>query len=461
MKHEVIFAKLFVLGFVAVGMILGSVIWLTDRINQIERNQTADMVELLVLQTIDQVALSTADYSHWNLAHQIVVAKDAEAVFEHLGSGATGSELFDQIIILAPDLTVAHLFDGTENPLELAELNVSSLLPFHAELQRYAPSDYQVAQGIGQINGTYAAIAMAWLTPDENTELGGDTLPIMIGTKLLGEDALAAIEHLTQGSSYAIREAGSPDNQPFVLLPGPSGDAVAKILWTPQELGTVLRTEVMPGILLVSLGIFSICISAAFYFRKQSEMLAQANTLASTDQLTGLLNRSGLSHVLADPTTAAQIERGDVGIVYLDLNDFKKLNDEHGHKDGDRALKAMAQRLQASVRPSDQVVRLGGDEFICVVLGASPLAAATEVANRIAQACHEPIALDGHRKVIKPSIGIATSSAGVPWETLIGQADAAMYLAKRAKSGAPVQFNSQLARALTDQLDPPAQKIAS
>lgn len=445
-KHQFIFGKLFLLGAVAVGMILGSLFWLTARINDIEREKTQDLVELLVTQTVERVRASTADYAHWDLAHNIVKARADEQILEHLGSGATDSDLFDQVLILSADGQIAYVFDDADNPTDPDAIDLAAIKPFLDALKQHVPSAYIAVSGIGRINGTYGAVAAAWITPDDSELASSGDLPIMVGLVLFNNDKLNAIQELTQSTGYAIREVDPAKAQPSVGLTGPDGQPVAQLVWTPQDLGTILRTEVMPGILAVCLGILAICISAARYFHKQSQMLERARYVACNDQLTGLLNRSGLDGVLSKPAVRRRIASGDVALIYLDLNDFKKLNDEHGHKDGDRALKVTARRLMATVRDCDHVVRLGGDEFLCLILDDKPAIAADSVARQIADAFTQAIEFSSHATVLRPSIGVAVSSEGIDWTTLINQADAAMYLAKRTHNDAPMYFSADIAK---------------
>lgn len=439
-KTQFIFGKLFVLGVVAVGMILGSVFWLTARIDQVERDNAEDLVRLLVTETVSHVDVSTTDYAYWDLAYEIVTANDTDAIYEHLGSGATQSDLFDQLLILSHDGQILHLFSGAGNVRPADQFDLGGIAPFLDRLSLFGPSDYVSISGIGEMNGTYAAVAASWITPDYVEELNGIQPPILIGLTLFDEDKLATIGSLTQGTGYAIRDGSTSVQRPSVELPGPDGTAVAQLAWSPQNLGTILRNEIMPGILLVCLGIFSICVSAARYFHNQSLSLERARTIATTDQLTGLLNRSGLDEVLRSPSVKSQVEAGNVAIIYLDLNDFKKLNDEHGHEAGDTALQVTSQRLQSSVRATDFVVRLGGDEFICMILDDNPKEAAKFVSDRLLTSCNLPIELADHEQVLRPSVGIAISRQGVGWETLLGQADAAMYSAKRKKLKVPEYF---------------------
>lgn len=430
-KPKFIFGYLFLLGIVAVSMILGSVFWLTGRIDQLEKESSENIVELLVTEKVDHVKASTTDYSYWNLAYELVSSKDADGIYEDVGSGATDSDLFDHIIILGADGRVLHVYDGTGAISSAEQFDVQSVQPFLSRLWDTRPADYVAVSGIGQINGTYGAITASWITPDYVARVDPASVPIMLGVKLFDDDALQAIAKLTQGTGYAIAPAGNPPKEPAVDLVGPDGTPVAQLVWSHTHVGTILRMELMPGIVLVCLGIFGLCLFAARYFHQQSRALERALTVASTDTLTGLMNRSGLDEVLRTPDVKAQIDAAHVAVLYLDLNDFKRLNDEHGHREGDHALKTTAERLKASVRPHDHVVRLGGDEFICVVFDPNPAAAAKVVSDRVLINCNTPIAFIGFSRVLSPSLGVAVAERGMAWETLLGRADAAMYSAKR------------------------------
>jgi diguanylate cyclase (GGDEF)-like protein len=144
------------------------------------------------------------------------------------------------------------------------------------------------------------------------------------------------------------------------------------------------------------------------------------------DSLTGLANRTLL---LEETSRLLQRRRGVVSVLVLDVDDFKDINDSRGHTTGDRLLVAVAGRIAGCVRPEDTVARLGGDEF-AVVLGAGPRTA-REVATRVLSALADPVSIDGRSIVVTASIGIAdTTSAERDAETLLRNADLAMYLAK-------------------------------
>jgi diguanylate cyclase (GGDEF)-like protein len=156
--------------------------------------------------------------------------------------------------------------------------------------------------------------------------------------------------------------------------------------------------------------------------------------LSQRDPLTGLLNRAGFESRLERLTLAGA--GATLGLLYIDLDRFKPVNDNHGHPVGDRLLQTVAQRLEGLVRPTDAVARLGGDEFAIVLVDLGAQVDAETVAAKVVAAIAHPFDLDGRVVVIGASVGVAF---GVPppgdWRELIGQADAMLYRAKNAGRG--------------------------
>jgi two-component system, chemotaxis family, sensor kinase Cph1 len=161
---------------------------------------------------------------------------------------------------------------------------------------------------------------------------------------------------------------------------------------------------------------------ASALLRREESRLA---TLAMLDPLTGLQNRRALTEHLA----RREGRPGEVSLLFIDLDNFKAVNDTHGHEAGDDVIIETARRLVAITRSDDRVVRLGGDEFV-VMCENSSRAEAEALATRIADAARRPIGDAGH--VVTASVGIVTMSANAATTEMLEQADAAMYRAKQA-----------------------------
>lgn len=157
---------------------------------------------------------------------------------------------------------------------------------------------------------------------------------------------------------------------------------------------------------------------------------------AKHDELTGLANRKFLTERARQEIAHAHQSGGRVGLLLLDLDRFKEVNDTLGHPTGDRLLQTVARRLTHSVRPGDLVSRLGGDEFAVLLPQVRDTASAGEVAARLRDALAEPVRLDGLDFDLQASVGIAIFPSDAPdFELLMQRADVAMYVAKADRTG--------------------------
>ena len=144
---------------------------------------------------------------------------------------------------------------------------------------------------------------------------------------------------------------------------------------------------------------------------------------AQHDGLTGLLNRKGLSKAFA-------AQQGPVAVLYIDLDDFKPVNDEYGHEMGDLMLVEISRRINESVREIDFVARLGGDEFAVLCPGITDSNEAAEIAERLISAVALPAAVGEFTGKIGASAGVALGDGKSEPATLLRTADVALYQAK-------------------------------
>jgi diguanylate cyclase (GGDEF)-like protein len=180
--------------------------------------------------------------------------------------------------------------------------------------------------------------------------------------------------------------------------------------------------------------------------------------LAYFDTLTGLPNREQSRTRLQTAIANAEREHRNLALLYLDLDNFKRVNDTLGHAVGDELLCLIAGRLRNSLRPSDLLVadfeagaganhiaRLGGDEFIVILPQIASAGDAGVVASRLISELQEPVQLSMHTLVVTPSIGIAVyPDDGRDVETLMRNADLAMYFAKRNSPGTFAYFDAAM-----------------
>lgn len=159
---------------------------------------------------------------------------------------------------------------------------------------------------------------------------------------------------------------------------------------------------------------------------------ARLQYMAQYDRLTGLPNRALLYDRLKLMLARTRRQQGRMAVLFLDLNNFKGVNDSLGHAAGDLLLQNVATRLKQCLRDSDTVARMGGDEFVVLLEDIKLAEYAEIVAEKIRRTVMEPVVLDHHSVSIEPSIGMAFyPEHGEDAESLLKHADAAMYHAKK------------------------------
>ncbi len=166
---------------------------------------------------------------------------------------------------------------------------------------------------------------------------------------------------------------------------------------------------------------------------------------ASYDSLTGLPNRSLAVDRLASAIRSARRRDGRIGVLYLDFDHFKKINDTFGHAVGDSFLQEAARRITSATREEDTVARLGGDEFVVILPIIHQEGDAQTVAGRIIERMIPPFVLESQEVFVGVSIGVATyPDHGDNAEAILQHADAAMYVAKSEGRGAVRFFTHEL-----------------
>jgi diguanylate cyclase (GGDEF)-like protein/PAS domain S-box-containing protein len=243
--------------------------------------------------------------------------------------------------------------------------------------------------------------------------------------------------------------AGDPDRTALVAHQGAlAGRATAyEHEWTA---GVTFASTVEPlrdgdGVVVGTVGL-------AVDVSERKRLEAQLAHQAFHDALTGLANRAlfrdRVTHALARVTSAREGRAEHVAVLYLDLDDFKAVNDTLGHGAGDRLLTAVAERLLRATRGFDTVARLGGDEFAVLLEGMATPADAEAVVARVGQALAAPLLLDGRAVRVRASVGLAHATGAEDAEALVRNADVAMYEAKGAGKGRHAVFAPTMHAAL-------------
>jgi diguanylate cyclase (GGDEF)-like protein/PAS domain S-box-containing protein len=278
----------------------------------------------------------------------------------------------------------------------------------------------------------------------------------------LGERALAGadVADLAEDAVERLRET-LPLSGAFVVR-----DAVTLAAWGPAAGGAALRFEIRTGDEVFGevgvvgeqplnadhenflRGIANVLATAMGRLRSDEQMRHEA----LHDPLTGLANRALCRERLIHALARTGRDDGSACVLFVDLDDFKGVNDLYGHAAGDALLIALSRRLVTTVRPADTVARLGGDEFV-VVCEDIDESTAIALGHRLTEAINEQMDVDGVEHRLTASIGIALGAAGRrDPDALLADADAAAYRAKAEGRGRVEVFDTRLRRHARERL---------
>jgi len=174
--------------------------------------------------------------------------------------------------------------------------------------------------------------------------------------------------------------------------------------------------------------------------------------LAKYDGLTGCANRREFIEGLSNAIESCDINERKIAVLFIDLDGFKQINDNHGHRVGDRLLKLTAERFQKTLRDTDLLGRVGGDEFVVSIVIDSKIETASEIAKRLLETLREPFVIDNRALTVSASIGISLfPDDGITADEVINEADIAMYQAK-VEGGNCIRLFDQALRDRSEQI---------
>lgn len=291
-----------------------------------------------------------------------------------------------------------------------AETNLSEREARLQRAQRMAGlGDWERDMETGEVRWSDELFAILGLDPGAGLPQGGHPYQQMVHC----EDVAA----VAQLFAVAATE-GTPSNHDHRIV-RPDGEVRWVHLQTERQLDADQRPFRLIGTVL------------DITSRKNAERELAYN--ACYDALTGLPNQSQLRQLLEQRIAGSGGRQSSLAVVFIDLDGFKTVNDTLGHPSGDRLLQETAARLKSAVRSTDVVARMGGDEFVILLAGLPDAAAVTATAEKILARFAPVFELDGRQLHVTPSLGICVyPSDGDTAETLIRNADTAMYAAKEA-----------------------------
>ena len=279
-----------------------------------------------------------------------------------------------------------------------------------------------------------------YLSPSAQVVFGLDPARVVGGSfaaLLHPDDAAGAQRFLADLAAAAPDDVRWPRTREWRL-------AHADGRWlTVDNVGTNLLAEpVVQGLVLNSRDV-----------TERRQMEEQYMHQAFHDPLTDLANRSLFLYQVGHALARGARHHDVVSVLFLDLDNFKTVNDSLGHAAGDRLLVEAARRLSACVRDSDLIARLGGDEFAVLVESTAIEAEVLALAERIVESIARPFTLGGKEVFVSASVGVARTAPGASADELVRNADVAMYIAKTRGKGRVVRFEPDMHAAALERLD--------
>ena len=302
---------------------------------------------------------------------------------------------------------------------------------------------------------THAVIALLtlWLA------VQGRTPPtwLMIPSVLAGAGAVVAALHPSAVELTQPGEATSPSSSLhrfLVLFVAVAALPAIPLLHDLDRLDQVALGVIGAVTMVVLFARFMVLLRDRDRQLEERTRMAEAlRHSAGHDRLTALPNRQQLELVLADVLRRRRQDGDDAGLLFLDLDDFKVINDSLGHPVGDQALVAVARRLGDAVEGDELLARFGGDEFVVVLPLVRDPGQAVDAAVRYLDALGGVVAVDGHELRVDASVGIALARGGrASAEELLRDADAAMFRAKRGSGTSIAVFDGELRAAAVERL---------
>lgn len=319
---------------------------------------------------------------------------------------------FALVVVSRPHLTLTRLvLGGIVMGIGISTMHYTGMIAMRLDaMVVYRPGFF----ALSVVNAVVCSTVALWLV----SFLGGSPQRVQFKYKLLAALVMGvAISGMHYTGMYAT----------VCLTSGAAGKTVAAI--DPVLLAVMITT--------LTLLVLGNALGVSFWtLSRRLAHQEEIRFLAYHDSLTGLPNRSNFTDRIEELVKFARRSERPLGLLFIDLDRFKVVNDSLGHQEGDALLKAVAQRLRSCMRESDLVFRMGGDEFTVIVQNLEHPEDAAVVARRILAAFQESVHLPGHDLAVGASVGIAIFPAdGASAEQLVKNADAAMYAAKEGGRG--------------------------
>ncbi len=304
---------------------------------------------------------------------------------------------------------------------------------------------------IVMVNEKMSLVTAITILPNTDMHLLTENPNILVSVRHINEDFVSTIAKTLLMNDLSIHaEPGSSIHSASEALQGDDGTSAGYFVWTPQRPGGVLLGVILPLVATGLLGVGGLASGILGRLHKTSSTLArsqaQALYAARHDSLSGLPNRVHFVEKLRETLEVVDVTSRDnkAIVAFIDLDNFKDVNDTLGHHAGDSLIRAVAARLQSHLRASDFLARYGGDEF-AVLWTAGKHQSGAALGERVAKAFEAPLEFAGQVYNVSASVGIAVAPEhGSTESELLRHADIALYEAKKRGRKRAILFSWEM-----------------
>ncbi|ALL14002.1 EAL domain-containing protein [Caulobacter henricii] len=450
---------------VAMGLVAAGLLFTATRQADLrERQYEQGLVGNGLRQRAKEVQTSLNPYVIWDEAiHKLDNQFDLAWANQNIGSSIGGALGYSVVFVLdADNRPIYGHINGTDVSPRAFDAYAAQTKTLVDQIRAIETDPAKVAKmravhvsRVELIGNEPVMITVSLVRPDLKGKTRGARAPLVVSGMPVANSVVRAFSErfLLKNTRIEIVPASEIKGENAQTLLGLAPDGRGIVLrWDPRRPGAELLQQATP---ILGLAALAAGIGAMMLFRvtrRAAKKLllseAEAKHLALHDPLTGLANRTLFTDRLVHAHALLRRKPGYLGVLCLDLDRFKEVNDSYGHDAGDQVIREVARRLKAICRETDTICRLGGDEFAIIQPDTTPTGCAT-LAQRVVEGLSGELDLGIGRAELSCSVGVAVvSDADQGQAEMLRQADVALYRAKEAGRGRYCFFEPEMDAAL-------------
>jgi len=431
-------------------LVLGGVWWSAKRADQAAKDRLYQTVSYAVAKTARQIPYDQESVAYWDDA----VVNTRNAFNEAWADENLGVWMFDYFkhdrtnVLDTNNRIVYAMADGKKTSVgdtipneaitALAKRLRSDITAGALDTYEAGKSRIPRAVDVGLVEGRPAVVSVMSLVPHTAAVKQARGSEFLIASvRFLDQSFITDLAegYQLEGVRFTRARDVAKTEQSYPLTTA-AGATLGRLVWAPKLPGTTILSEVLP---VLAGGLFGVAAAMLFLIRglrrTYSDLVsseAQAKHLAFHDTLTGLPNRGFFKDRLEDALGEVRAGRGQLALIFLDLDRFKQVNDTLGHAAGDALIRKVAGLLRSTIGPDDTLARMGGDEFAILIRDIKGRFEIEALCHRIVGLLARPMDVLDSQASVGVSIGVSVAPAdGVDRSELFRKADIALYQAKR------------------------------